>query len=135
MLVEAFAAGVPLVGSDSGEIPHVIGQTGVIVPEGNAAALAAALGTLLGDPSRRRHLALEGRQRALAEFAWPVVARRHIEFFERVLETKAGGRSAPHGEPRPPDDSSSHMADTPNPCGPTALRLPAPAGRTGPPAG
>ena len=43
VLVEAMACQVPVVGSDSGEIPHLVGDAGLIAPEGDAAALAAAL--------------------------------------------------------------------------------------------
>ena len=39
MLIEAMACGVPVVGSRSGEIPAVIGEAGLLVPEGDAAAL------------------------------------------------------------------------------------------------
>lgn len=92
MLVEAFAAGVPVVGSDSGEIPHVVGATGVVVPEADANAWAEALGAVLDDPARRRRYAAEGHDRALTEYAWPVIARQHCAFFDRVRGTNEGGR-------------------------------------------
>ena len=46
MLVEAMACGVPVIGSDSGEIPHVIGDAGIVVPEGDRVALCAAIARL-----------------------------------------------------------------------------------------
>ena len=63
VLVEALWCGVPVVGSDSGEIPWVINSTGggVVVPEGDEPALAAALQGLRDDPSRRATLAATGR--------------------------------------------------------------------------
>lgn len=85
MVVEAFAAGVPVVGSDSGEIPFVVGDAGVVVGENDEAGWARAVGELLADPARRRELADRGLHRARDEFAWPVVARRHLDFFERLL--------------------------------------------------
>jgi glycosyltransferase involved in cell wall biosynthesis len=88
MLVEAMACGVPVVGSDSGEIPHVLGAAGLVVPEGDADALAGALGTLLADPALRARLAAAGRARAEAEFALPHVAARHLEFFEHLLPSR-----------------------------------------------
>jgi glycosyltransferase involved in cell wall biosynthesis len=88
MLVEAMACGVPVVGSDSGEIPHVLGAAGLVVPEGDADALAGALGTLLADPSLRARLAAAGRARAQAEFALPRVAARHLAFFEHLLPSR-----------------------------------------------
>ena len=53
VLVEAMASGVVAVGSDSGEIPHVIGPAGLTFPEGDAAALADALRRLQADPALR----------------------------------------------------------------------------------
>lgn len=69
VIMEAMACGVPVIGSDSGEIPHVLGDAGVIVPEGDAPALARALDALVQDPPRRRELAARGRDRALAAFS------------------------------------------------------------------
>jgi glycosyltransferase involved in cell wall biosynthesis len=85
MVVEAFAAGVPFIGSDSGEIPFVVRDSGVIVGESDVAGWAAAILALLGDPNWCRELADRGLQRAHTEFAWPAVARRHLDFFESLL--------------------------------------------------
>ena len=86
MLVEAMACGVPVVGSDSGEIPHVIGDAGIVVPEGDGDALTTALDGLIADAARRMDLSSRGLERARAEFSLPVVARRHLRFFDDVLE-------------------------------------------------
>jgi len=86
MLVEAMACGVPVVGSDSGEIPHVIGGAGVVVREGDADALKTALDALVLDAARRTELSALGLKRARTEFALPVVARRHLAFFEDILD-------------------------------------------------
>jgi glycosyltransferase involved in cell wall biosynthesis len=85
MLVEAFACGVPVVASDSGEIPSTVGGAGLIVPERDEAAWVRALETLLESPQQRAELSERGRARARDTFAWPVVARRHLDFFERLL--------------------------------------------------
>src|SRR5438105_3468117 len=61
-LIEAMAVAVPVVGSDSGEIPRVIGDAGLVVPENSPAALAAALQGLLDDEGRRLALAAAGRE-------------------------------------------------------------------------
>jgi len=130
MVIEAFAAGVPVVGSDSGEIPHVLGTAGVVVPEADTAAWVEQLDALLADPDRRRALAAVGRARALGEFAWPVVARQYCYFFDRVRETGVGGR----GVARPP----TSLTQTPSPFAPVSPAAtgprPTPA-RTGLPAG
>ena len=89
MLIEAFAAGVPVVGSDSGEIPHVIADAGVVVGEADAAGWAAALGDLIENPGRRAELAARGAARARERYAWPVVARQHLLFFEALVDRAA----------------------------------------------
>jgi glycosyltransferase involved in cell wall biosynthesis len=98
MLIEAFAAGVPVLGSDSGEIPHVVADAGLIIPEADETAWAAAVSNLLGDPGRRADLAARGLERARATFAWPVVARRHLAFFDELL---GSGGISPSGEAFP----------------------------------
>ncbi|WP_426757117.1 glycosyltransferase family 4 protein [Myxococcus sp. Y35] len=85
MLAEGFACGVPVLGSDSGEVPHTIGGAGLVLPESSVSAWADALATLLESPERRRELAAHGRERAVTRFAWPVVARAHLDFFDEVL--------------------------------------------------
>jgi glycosyltransferase involved in cell wall biosynthesis len=85
MLIEAMACGVAVAGSDSGEIPHVIGDAGVVLPEADPAAWTDALSDLLESPARRDELGRAGLERARAAFAWPVVARKHIEFFDELL--------------------------------------------------
>src|SRR5579862_439287 len=67
-LIEGMACGVPVVGSTSGEIPQVIGDAGLIIPEGDVAALRAALLALATQPARRAELAQHGRARVLERF-------------------------------------------------------------------
>ena len=85
VLVEAMLAGVPVVGSDSGAIPEVIGDAGGIFPEGDALALREALARLLADPERRRRLAAVGRQRALAYFTDAAIARATLQAYRAAL--------------------------------------------------
>jgi glycosyltransferase involved in cell wall biosynthesis len=85
MLTEAFASGVAVLASDSGEIPYVVGDAGAIAAERDEAAWRAALEALLENPARRAELAARGRARAAAHFAWPAVARRHLEFYDELL--------------------------------------------------
>lgn len=84
MLIEAFACGVPVVASDSGEIPHVVGDAGVIVAEGEEEAWVSALDSMLIDEAARAELGRRGRARAESAFAWPIVARQHLAFFEEL---------------------------------------------------
>jgi glycosyltransferase involved in cell wall biosynthesis len=89
MLIEAMACGVAVVGSDSGEIPHVIGEAGEIVAEADVAGWTRTLGALIEDPGRRRKLAEAGRDRAVTRFAWPIIGEKHLEFFEEILVGRA----------------------------------------------
>lgn len=88
MLIEAFSCGIPVIGSDSGEIPHVMGDAGIIVGENNEAGWQDALETLLNDPVQRQELSKRGRERAHARYAWSVVARQHLAFFDQILDER-----------------------------------------------
>jgi glycosyltransferase involved in cell wall biosynthesis len=98
MLVEAMACGVPVIGSGSGEIPHVVGDAGVVAAEGDADAWRTALDRLIADEAWRRELSARGLERARTEFALPVVARRHLAFFEDILEKQQRRVSHGHAE-------------------------------------
>jgi glycosyltransferase involved in cell wall biosynthesis len=89
MLIEAMACGVPIVASDSGEMPFVVGDAGVIVAEADVRAWTAAIERLLGDAALRRTCAGRGLARAAADFRWTDVARRHLDFFEALLRHEA----------------------------------------------
>jgi phosphatidyl-myo-inositol dimannoside synthase len=86
MLIEAFACGVPVIASDSGEIPFVVGDAGVVLPEGDVAAWSTAIERLLGSPEARQDLSARGLARVHERFAWNVVARRHLALFDRVVD-------------------------------------------------
>jgi glycosyltransferase involved in cell wall biosynthesis len=88
MLIEAFACGVPVVGSDSGEIPHVIADAGIIVGEADEAGWCKALADLFESPSCRGEVAARGLDRARERYAWPIVARQYLDFFGEVLATR-----------------------------------------------
>jgi phosphatidyl-myo-inositol dimannoside synthase len=85
MIVESFAAGIPIIGSDSGEIPYVIENTGAIVPERDVSLWAEKLGDWLDSPAPRRRFAEQGLVRAREEFDWSRVAQEHVQFFEELL--------------------------------------------------
>jgi glycosyltransferase involved in cell wall biosynthesis len=85
VLVEAMMSGVPVVGSDSAAIPDVIGDAGLIVPEGDAAALAAALRRLRDDAALRAALAAAGRARSLAHFTHAQVAAATVGVYQEML--------------------------------------------------
>lgn len=90
MLLEAFACGVPVIGSDSGEIPHVVGDSGLILPEADEAAWTDGMARLLESSKLREELTQRGLERVRTEFAWPVIARRHLAFLDELLATRGG---------------------------------------------
>ena len=75
-IADALAAGVPVIGSNSGAIPEVVGDAGLIVPEGSAAALAAALERLDANRGLQLRLAQAARERFAAEFAIDAYAEK-----------------------------------------------------------
>jgi len=84
VLVEAMAHEVAVVGSDTGAIPETIGDAGMVVPPGDASALAAALGQLR-DAGMRRQLAKAGRARVMQQYSDDAVAERTIQFWKEIL--------------------------------------------------
>jgi glycosyltransferase involved in cell wall biosynthesis len=87
MLIEAFACGVPVIGSDSGEIPYVIQDAGVVVGEKDEQGWLEALSDLLESPSRRDELAAKGLERSHSIYAWPVIAKQYLEFFTELSDS------------------------------------------------
>ncbi len=86
VLIEAMASGVPVVGSDSGEIPQVVGDAGLIVPEGNSTALGEALRRLEQDPDLRLDLGQKGRARVLEHYTHERVAQQTRDVYKKALE-------------------------------------------------
>jgi glycosyltransferase involved in cell wall biosynthesis len=84
VIVEGFASGVPVVGSDSGEIPEVIGDAGRIVGQRDVNGWVDAIGELVDNSALRADLLARGLDRARNTYAWPVIARRHLDFFEEL---------------------------------------------------
>lgn len=85
VLIEAMACRVPVVGSDSGEIPHVIGEAGLVFPEGKPEALAACLQELVDQPQRRQQLAQQGYERAMGHYTNQALAQELLGFYQQLL--------------------------------------------------
>ena len=85
VIVEAMACGVPVIGSDSGEIPNVIGDAGLVFPEEQVEVLRAHLARLLGDPALHQELARRGRERILARFTQAQIAAQTYGVYRSVL--------------------------------------------------
>jgi phosphatidyl-myo-inositol alpha-mannosyltransferase len=86
VLTEAFAAGTPVVASDIAGYRDVVrdGREGVLVPRGDATALAEALRDLWEEPARRAELAAAAARRA-ERYAWPQVAREVVDAYEDAI--------------------------------------------------
>ncbi|WP_018503336.1 glycogen synthase [Parafrankia discariae] len=89
--LEAMACGTAVVASRVGGIPEVVasGETGLLVPPDDPAALAAAINEVLADPGRAAAMGRAGRDRAVAEFGWPAVAERTARLYEQVTASSA----------------------------------------------
>jgi glycosyltransferase involved in cell wall biosynthesis len=85
VIVEAMASGVPVIGSTCGAIPEVIGDAGLIFPEGNVDALATALRQLLSDEALRERIVQAGLDR-VGQFSWETVAEKTYELYCQVLK-------------------------------------------------
>jgi glycosyltransferase involved in cell wall biosynthesis len=84
-LMEAMACGVPVIGSQSGEIPQVVGNAGVIVPEGDPLALRDAISRLLSDAELRRELSWRGRQRVLDCYTHARIAEQTVSAYRSSI--------------------------------------------------
>lgn len=84
--LEAYAHGRPVVCAASGGIPDVVveGETGRLVPPGDAKALAAALDDVLGDPEAAARMGEAGRRMVLGPFSWPRIAERIEQVWSRA---------------------------------------------------
>ena len=85
VLIEAMACGVPVVGSDSGAIPEVIGDAGFVTKEGDPASLAEALKQLLHDAELRTRLGALGRARVEAEFTHSRIAEKTWAVYDALV--------------------------------------------------
>jgi glycosyltransferase involved in cell wall biosynthesis len=80
------ACQTPVIGSNSGEIPQVIGDAGLIFAEGDAQALASQLLRLSADSALRAELARRGRARVLAHFTQERIAAATYQVYRQMLE-------------------------------------------------
>jgi len=81
--LEAMACGTPVVVSNRGSLPEVVGDAGTLVDPEDVEGIAAGIAALLEDPERQERLADLGRARA-AEFTWEKTARKTLEVYYQV---------------------------------------------------
>lgn len=84
VLIEAGACAVPVIGSDSGAIPDVVGAAGRVFPEGNASELARHLDELCGAPGEARALGLAGWRAVEERYTWARVAQAMLAIYREL---------------------------------------------------
>ena len=91
--LEAMACGTAVVGSRVGGVPEVVadGETGLLVPPGDPAALAGAINALLADEHRAAQMGLLGRARAGTEFGWASVAAQTVALYTELTRGRLPG--------------------------------------------
>jgi glycosyltransferase involved in cell wall biosynthesis len=100
VVLEACAAGVPVVATAVGGTPEIIedGQSGFLAPAGDAEQLAAAIDEALENEERLREIAFQGRQKVLESYSFSAQRERYLELFARLLP----GQGAKKPEPAAP---------------------------------
>ncbi|PFG32338.1 glycosyltransferase [Sanguibacter antarcticus] len=96
--VEAMASGVPVVASDSGALPDVLQDAGLLVPAGDVEALRDALVTVGTHPGLREELVVAGLARS-ADYTWENIGAQYLRVYREVA-TASTPVDAPH-RPRP----------------------------------
>ncbi|MBI5878799.1 MAG: glycosyltransferase family 4 protein [Chloroflexi bacterium] len=86
VLVEAMACGVPVVGSNCGEIPNVIGDAGLTFPQDDISALRAHLARLMGNSALHADLRARGRARVMERFTMQRIARQTVDVYRTMRD-------------------------------------------------
>ena len=85
VLIEAMACKVPVIGSDSGEIPNVIGDAGLIFPEKDAKALQNCLLQIIEQSDLANQLGEKGYEKTMAKYTNKALARELLAFYETIV--------------------------------------------------
>ncbi len=78
---EAMACGIPVIATNGGALPEVVGDAGIIVPAGDANAIAQQLTALFNNPLLQSELSLAGRKRIEQHFSWTQVAKELTQYY------------------------------------------------------
>ena len=85
VIIEAQACCTSVIGSDSGAIPEVIDQGGIVVRESNVAEIAAAICRLKGDPALCLRMGRLGRRQVEKLYTWKSVSERMREIYDKMM--------------------------------------------------
>jgi len=83
---EAMSCGIPLVSTNGGSLPEVVGDAGIIVPHSDPKALKDAIKSLLNSPEIRIEFGKKGRRRVLENFTWSRAAKELVEVYREAIE-------------------------------------------------
>lgn len=86
VLIEAMACKIPVIGSDSGEIPNVIGNAGLVFPEGNVLELRKCLNQLMENSELIGELAQLGYEKAMNQYTNKALAKQLLDFYKQISE-------------------------------------------------
>ncbi|NEP07291.1 MAG: glycosyltransferase family 4 protein, partial [Okeania sp. SIO4D6] len=81
----AMACQVPVIGSDSGEIPYVIGDAGLVFPEGNVEELRSCLMQLMEQKELTEELGKKGYEKAMNQYTNQALARQLFNFYQELV--------------------------------------------------
>jgi len=87
---EAMACGIPLIATDGGALPEVVGDAGLVVPSKNPEALADAIKKLLTNPELANRLSAQGLERVRTQFSWGRAARATVEVYRAAIHSTQG---------------------------------------------
>ncbi|MGC6512535.1 MAG: glycosyltransferase family 4 protein [Parvibaculales bacterium] len=82
---EALACGLPLVATNGGSLPEVVGDAGLVVPHSDPDALAEAIDVLLADATKRQTLSAKARQHILDKFTWRHCAMNSAQIYRKAI--------------------------------------------------
>jgi glycosyltransferase involved in cell wall biosynthesis len=90
VLIEAMASGLPAIATDYPGVRAVVDadETGLLVPQGDAEAVASALAALAGNPGLRARMGERGRAKAIAEWSWPRLVERMDEAYAQAIAVR-----------------------------------------------
>jgi glycosyltransferase involved in cell wall biosynthesis len=88
VLIEAMVSRVPVIGSNSGEIPYVIGDAGLIFPEGDTLALRQCLQQLITNSELAQNLAEKGFDHAIEKYTNRALAKQQLDFYKELTKKR-----------------------------------------------
>lgn len=88
IIIEAMASGIPVIGSDCGAIPDVIGDAGIVFRQKDTKGLVQSILSVAENQDRAKTLSEKGKQRVEMFFTNQVLADKTIEIWKRIIEGK-----------------------------------------------